>query len=438
MNQKNNEMVGYFKEESVYKKLFPAFKKRYESLGRIGGTVSLKTYSEEELVILAEFLGMRPDILLMKRKVTLKQFENQLHKYKFEINDLKELLEEYFQQPLVSKNERLEQNTVMKQQFFQCLKRDYPFIEEWLRYIEKKPSDTYWIHRLMENSFEKFKSYVEILNRVMESLPEDPIRLPVYAQQLTGQPHALDRNKGLGKLTIHLMAVMRALSDDEAVYIPSTSEDITELLLGYNILRDDITNYVTLANILAETHNDKDKLWKIASETHSVLNVPIRELLDVKELYPSGGLKDVWIVENSGVFSSILDEVPHAPLICTHGQFNLAAWKCLEFLVQQKCTVHYASDLDPEGIGMAYRLWTRYPNNVELWKMNSESYEKAISLEETISERRLNQLLGIDRLFLADVKKIMVETESPGYQEALLEDMIRELKEKIQENNVNK
>ncbi|TCI75900.1 DUF2399 domain-containing protein [Exiguobacterium sp. SH0S1] len=81
-----------------------------------------------------------------------------------------------------------------------------------------------------------------------------------------------------------------------------------------------------------------------AAATHSVLNVPMRELLNVDRIYQSHG-KTVWIVENSGVFSSLLDDVPNAPLVCTHGPFKLAAYRLLDALVASGCQLKYAGGL---------------------------------------------------------------------------------------------
>ncbi|WP_368646229.1 TIGR02679 family protein [Alkalibacterium putridalgicola] len=435
MKKTLKDAVKFFKSNKVYGKLFRSFKKKYESLGRVGGGVSLASYSEEELFELATFLGMRSDKMLEKRHVTLTQFEKQLLKYKFEVDDLKTLLEAYFDEPMISNKERLENEAENKQAFFVELLSDNPWITDWLNYLEVKSSDTYWIHRLMDTSYETFKAYTASLNRSIESLPDTPIRLPVFAQKITGQPHAFDRNKELGRLLIHLLAYKQSLPLKEPLQVPSTSEDITELLLTYNILRDDITNYVTMANILAETTSDKEKVWKVACATHSVLNVPIRELLDVQALYPNNGkdeaATDVWIVENSGIFSSLLDEVPNIPLVCTHGQFKLSAWKSFDLLVAEGCLLHYASDLDPEGLGMSYRLLMRYPNSVKLWKMDVESYDKAVSEDENLSDNRLNQLNIIEHPSLDSLKKAMLHKKSPGYQEALLDEMVSELKEEI-------
>lgn len=431
MSTQDHKAIHFFKSGTLYKKLFPELKKKYESLGKIGGSVSLANLSENDIEELAEFLGLRPDILLKKNKVTLLQFEKQLKKYKFENMDLKQLLEMYFGETLISNSERQKQQALEQWFYLDNLKTRYPFAEIWIVYLEGKSSDSYWIYRLMEESYDQFESYVEIINNVLENIPKTPVRLPVYAQQMTGNPHAFDRNQNLGRLLIHVLTVREARYNHEKVVMPITSEGINELLLTYNILRDDITNFVTVANLMADTDDFRKDFWKIACDTHTVQNVPIRELLHIDSLFPSNQGNDVWIVENSGVFSSILDAVPNAPLLCTHGQFKLSAWKCFDLLVKNGITLNYSSDLDPEGIGMAQRLLDRYPDSVELWEMNVLSYENSVSSDDTLTEARLKKLNAITNQDLLIVKSEMTQTKAPGYQEALLDDMIQELHKRL-------
>jgi Protein of unknown function C-terminus (DUF2399). len=95
--------------------------------------------------------------------------------------------------------------------------------------------------------------------------------------------------------------------------------------------------------------------------------------------------------------------------------------------VSQNCTLYYSGDFDPEGIGMANRLLKRYPEHVQLWQMDVESYENSLSEEEKISTTRLNQLSRINHPALKEVKKQILKIKVPGYQEALLDEMIEEL-----------
>src|SRR5690606_29392678 len=132
----------------------------------------------------------------------------------------------------------------------------------------------------------------------------------------TGDPHAFDLEQDLGKVFLHVLTV-HSKSGEEAIIVPSGTEEINELLQRYHIYRDDLLNFVTCANLYADRSDGEiHPVWSAAVACHSVQIVPLRELVNLKNIYPIKG-NDVWIVENSGVCSAILDQVPNAPIICT-------------------------------------------------------------------------------------------------------------------------
>src|SRR5690606_16173925 len=104
----------------------------------------------------------------------------------------------------------------------------------------------------------------------------------------------------------------------------TTTEEINELLESYQIYRDDLLNFVTCANLIAKTVNGIHPVWEAAAIENSVQIVPLRELIAIEKVRPTVGNK-VWIVENSGVCSTLLDHELTAPIICTNGQFTLAS-----------------------------------------------------------------------------------------------------------------
>ena len=89
--------------------------------------------------------------------------------------------------------------------------------------------------------------------------------------------------------------------------------------------------------------------------------------------------------------------------------------------------MHYAGDIDPEGLGIAQKLSLRYPKYTRFWKMGLDDYYKSIADVE-ISMERLKKL---DSIFVSDlipVAEKIREKKQPGYQEALVTEMIEELK----------
>lgn len=420
-----NEALAYFGDDNGFLRLFSLFKKKYESLGRIGGTVNVSHFTNIELEAPARFFGITARDLKQKDKIALESFEKQLQSTRFGSIGLKELLEAYFNEPLVSKKEMKQLKDRQQSLVLDQLESDFPKLTNWINYLRKKTPDTYWIYRLLEESGDTFMRCVQQLESAFSQLPDSFERLPMFSQRITKNPHAFDLNTNTGRMLIHLLAV-DYYEHDDSIVLPTDSKSINDLLLTYRILRDDITNYVTCVNLLAETNDGPHQMWEAAAATHSVMNMPLRELIALTSVYPANKKETVWIVENSGVYSSILDQLPNVPLICTHGQFKLAALLLLDLLAKGGCTLYYAGDLDPEGMGMAERLLRRHPKNVKLWKMDRISYEKSAA-DILMSNERLKKIDSVTVPQLLPVVNELRKRKKAGYQEALVGEMVSEL-----------
>ncbi|WLR52519.1 DUF2399 domain-containing protein [Bacillus tianshenii] len=181
-------------------------------------------------------------------------------------------------------------------------------------------------------------------------------------------------------------------------------------------------NFVTCTGLIAEEAGERHKVWEHALQTNTVLNVPLRELIKYDAIYPSKG-KNVFILENSSVYSEVLDHCGgevYPALVCTHGQFKLSAFVLMDKLVEQGNTLYYSGDFDPEGLQMAQRLKERYPKHVKLWLYDEQYYELAMS-EVTLSDERLRKLESVSLPELQMVKEAMKASRKAGYQEELVE-----------------
>ncbi|MFZ3576861.1 TIGR02679 family protein [Virgibacillus sp. DJP39] len=422
------EAVAFFKSESAYKRLFRDFRKKYESLGRIGGNVSIKKYSDDELDVIGGFFGMPGDVLRSGSVVSMVRFEAQLKETRFGEVELKELLDAYFGEVIVSKKDVQAEKIAKYRALLDELCVEYPVLEGWLKFLQGKPVEGRWIVRLAMDDAERFVGMVRWLSDAMTGLPDVAERLPMFSQRITANPHAFDLHTDLGKMFLHVLTVNEGFceEEEEAVSIPKTTEAVNDLLQRHNIFRDDLLNFVTCAGFYAETDGGEHSVWREAVSNHTVQNVPLRELVSLKRVYPAYG-NDVWIVENSGVCSTLLDYEPGIPIISTNGQFKLAALLLLDLLVAEGCILHYAGDFDPEGLGMAQRLLERYPGHAKLWRMSLGDYQKTMPVKE-LSQVQLEKLKGIGTVELAEVEEEMRELGMAGYQEALVEEMVGDLR----------
>lgn len=411
------EATQFFKSERTYGKLFTAFRKKYESLGRIGGTIPTHLFTDEELEEISKFFGQPMERIRAKQSIALVDFEKQLLRTKFNTITLKELLDDYFGETIISKKEQQLQLETNRRQFFLQLMEKYPTIKDWLQFCLENNSASRWVMQMAQTDEKKFAVHIKMLHEAVTALPRTIERLPLFSQRVTGDPHAFDLHTDLGRLFIHMLSIKQ----DEEV-IPATTEEVNFLLQQNGIYRDDLLNFVTCANLLAATDRGEHAVWEAAVKTRTVQIVPIRELVKLTSVRPSFG-KTVWMVENSGVFATLLDENPTVPIICTNGQYTLATWMLIDKLVESGAVIHYAGDFDPEGIGIADRLLERYGGSVQLWHMDVASYRKSRPSKPLTAER-LEKLKRIHHPSLKAVAEEMRIIKKAGYQEALMEEML--------------
>lgn len=424
--------VQFFKSEKIYERLFSAFRKKYESLGRIGGTVSVRGFSASELEEIGRFFGLPGEQLEKKGTISLRAFEEQIQYTKFSSIHLKQLLDAYFDEKIMSKKEQQLLKEAGLRAFLEKLQKQYDTIAFWLRFIEEQRRDSRWILQIAEREPDNFQKLVVKLDHAYQSLPMKAERLPMFSQRITRDPHAFDLQTDLGRMFIHLLSVgLSILNGESSLAIPSSTEEINHVLQQYHIYRDDLLNFVTCANLIAETSNGIHPVWEAAAKEQTVQIVPVRELVSLINVRPVEG-EIVWVVENSGVCATLLDYSPDAPIICTNGQFTLATWILMDLLVKARSILYYAGDFDPEGLGMADRLVGRYGSAVRLWHMDEVAYKKSKPSKE-LSKERIEKLSSITADELLGVTEEMRRFRRAGYQEALVEWMIgdiRAMKEK--------
>src|SRR5699024_4327582 len=126
MEQQLCQAVQFFKSKRAYKKLFLLFKRKYESLGRIGGNVSIRNFSDEELEIIGSFFGSSSDEMRAKGTVSLLLFEQQIKQTRFHQIGLKQLLDAYFGEVIISKKQQRQKREENLRLYLQELRKQYP------------------------------------------------------------------------------------------------------------------------------------------------------------------------------------------------------------------------------------------------------------------------------------------------------------------------
>ncbi|SFC61032.1 TIGR02679 family protein [Alkalibacterium subtropicum] len=307
------------------------------------------------------------------------------------------------------------------------LQEEFPLVRDWLIYIRDNQEDVRWVNALIYASPKQFEQWVLYLSEGIRLLPTRPVRLSVFSQIITLDANAFDPTTSLGKLWLHVLAETKRVHMKERIVMPTDQKAVNALLEDYHLYREDISDSVTAFNLFAETAAGYHPVWEAAVQSHSVLTVPLREVVKLRAVYPAHEQPIVWIIDNAEVFSRIADSVPALPMICTQEKWTRTAWEVFDRLIANGAELRFVGDLNPQGIVRAEELLLRYPDRTRTWQMDVETYLKAKdeTLDLTDSDYALLDKQHVD--YLACLKDEMRDQGHPGHLITVIDDLIGKL-----------
>ncbi|TQK53284.1 uncharacterized protein (TIGR02679 family) [Brevibacillus sp. AG162] len=440
------QAVAYFRTQSQgYDRLFRELKRKYRSLGYLGGKVSLRSMTLAEAEALTGLLN-RPFDTGTTETIRVTDIEQGLMKTKFSEVTLQDILEGYFGESLVSKKEEQLQNLQVWNEFWEEVlvetsAYNHRLAKEWIQGLSQHEGvGAMAVRQWWNTSPQDVKRWLLLVVKVIHYLdrmePTAYIRLPVLSTHMTGYPHAFDMNSPLGRLLLYALCYIGGKN------APTNSEDIMQILYDHRILRDDLSSQVVVSGICGKNDWGSSEV----GNKKEVVSLPLRTVVRCTDFEPylqKEPPKRVWIVENPSVFSSLLDQWEHEfeerplpPLVCSSGQFSLAVLALCDRLVSAGCQLHYSGDFDPEGFQMAVRLWRRYgAGNILFWRYTPEDYA-SVTQDIHIEEWRWNNLhkligevenQGFPTPFVQTVK-IALQQRTPVYQESLVDQLYNDIK----------
>jgi uncharacterized protein (TIGR02679 family) len=447
------QAVIYFRTQSQgYDRLFRELKRKYRSLGYLGGKVTLRGITTAEADALTGLLNRRYDPNT-DEIIRVTEIERGLGRTKFSGVDLLSILEGYFGESVVSKKEeQLQQkqtwNAFLDEVLIEIGEKSHPQTHEWFEALSRhRGAGALAVRQWWNSSPQDLKQWLLTVAQALyhlSSMEETKyIRLAMLATHMTGNPHAFDMNTPSGRLLLYALCYMSGKN------VPTNMEEMAQILYDHRILRDDLSSQVVVSGIFGKNANRDGKktaewCWDVGSE-REVICLPLRTVVKYPEFEPFlevGCLKRVWILENPAVFSSLLDRweqdyggYPLPPLVCSYGQFSSAVLALCDRLVSAGCQLLYSGDFDPEGFHMATRLWRRYgAEYVTLWRYTPEDYASVtqdIHIEEwrwkTLGKllyEKESQLLPPDFI---QTMQIALRNQKPVYQESLLDKLYNDV-----------
>ena len=422
------ECVTYFKERSVYQVLFQKIREKYYSLGYLGGSVTLTGVSLEAKQQLSGFF--QKDFTENKTiTISVKLMEKALSNSRFCLLEWQDILEAYYGEKFATKKEIQLQGEDERRLFFRKLLDEFQgsLGEGWLEKClwEKGEGNRLLMQQYREHK-EELAAALKPLLAGIERLPgvkqdkggerpEGGIRIPVFAAQISGNPHFLDA----GTLAERLLILF--LRD----YYQKPDGTKEQLLYDAGLLRDDLSNYTLTYGIEAMDLEGKVHMgiqgFLERKEPVQLTLLTVSRLGRVRPRFD----KRVYIVENPAVFSALSEAEPELALVCGNGQIRMATLALLD-LFEEDVEFWYAGDFDPEGLLIAQRLRKRYGRRLFFWNYRECYYRRYLSDVELDSKRK-KKLEKIDEEELQEIKEAIKKAGRAAYQEMMIQEYLKDL-----------
>lgn len=416
------ECLEYFNQSPVWKKVLKGFRDKYSSYGRFGGKIVLKNLKVQDIEELEGFFGKS---FHGQKSVTVsaEKFRQALEASRYKDITPECLLENFFGEPLLGKQEQKLLREQEKEKIWQKFLKDYKGTEiekaaELLRKIVKD-SDS--------QELAEWNRALRLGAEMYNHLPyrqSDKLYLAVFAVMLTGNPHAFDNGTAAGNFLYQIIQMdleIRAIKIESSEIFPAYKRQKSYLTAG--IMLDDISAMLYQVQAIKKDgilHKGMDGFVK---EQH-IVQVPLAVITEWESLRCPQD--EIYIVENPSVFAVLCGKEKAGNVrrayMCMNGQPRLAGLMVLDLFARSGIRIYYAGDLDPEGILIAQKLSQYYKGEFHYWHMEMADYEKCRS-EKVISPKRMKILGRITDERLKPVVEKIEEYGTAGYQEMLVEEM---------------
>lgn len=421
----NTECASYFKGQAAYQRCFLELRKKWKSYGKVAGRITLRETTEEERRAIGGIVGKvfyEKDI-----RFSFAEFEQGLQKTRFSPVEMRKVLEEYFGETLsTNQGEKQEEQ-----------KHKKAFLEGLCVYFQKEPAGAaalFWLNELIsakKNGYQLLmreyakdpkqaemlaKNVGNALVRLAWENGEKEYPLAVFAAEISGNPHYFDRGTAAGALLVH------ALCCCQKKELPESAHQWRELLIGVGLVPDNVSSMVHVYGLRLRTKDGWHPAYDAFCRFREPYVITMENLRGITGVHAQGDR--VYIVENEMVFSSLLEhaKAEKLTLLCTSGQLRTAALELIPFLLDSGADIFYSGDIDPDGIGIADRLWQKFGNRIHIWRMSPADYAKGLSNED-IGDIGMSKLENIKNPVLKETAGQLKKKRKAGYQENLLEDL---------------
>jgi len=410
------EATEYFKSNKGFKRMMEKMKNKYLSFDReTPGNIIIENPSKVEKDAISGF--MKKDYSRNKSiTISLKKFQQRLDSTRFEGITVKDLIEKYFEQQIITQKKEKEQKVDEFNAYIASLVDanigtlagkilEKILIEKNENYIKLKSK--------YNNEKKQLEKSIKEVCKCINNLPSDEkLRLPMFATKVLNNPHGLDRKNLTGKIFISFLLETET---EKCGY--SSSEELSELYYRHNLLIDDVSNMVLCKNIIGCCKDGIEHSgWKGFKNNNEAMQVTLDNLSKIDSVKVE--CNHAIVVENPAVFMLIAEKLSDkkVPLVCTYGQVKLSGIVLLNMLAKICDKIYYSGDTDPEGIQIADKIKSRFKDKICLIGFDVKTYYQVLS-EVCVSQERLKKLENIQNQELSEICRILNKEKKVAYEE---------------------
>lgn len=426
MEALEREMIAVFSHPG-FQRLWGAAEQKWLTHGRFAGQVQIEKLTVEESQKVSGLIGA---LFLPEERATIRLsiLEKKLLDSRWEVS-LETLLPLVTGRPLVSKKQR----RLLKGSAWDS------FCQQVLAGCRREESKLWWEgvwagkaigSRAVRSSFEEDRvcalSCAQLTVRAFDELPcwkGATERLPVWANRLSGDPHAFDADQLAGRWLYQALCSMWLLPAESA------SEWKREVWLEAGILLDEVLSFVTAVGLQTVREDPWRAFFSTAYEARMPMLLPLVFFQEKVGWNVSGRL---FVVENPAVFQHLLDCWPEGrelpALVCTSGQPSVAALRLFDAVWRLGNEIWYSGDFDWKGIEMACSLQKRYGEQFVAWRMGFVEYE-SVELGVPFEQEQLEVLaqMGVpwDEQLIAALLRRRMKVFQESLVSLLLDDLLK-------------
>jgi uncharacterized protein (TIGR02679 family) len=206
---------------------------------------------------------------------------------------------------------------------------------------------------------------------VLAQLPAAGMPLPVFADTVLGDPHALDEDSRCAGLVLRALALIYDLAP------PADAVQRRALWERAGIADDELSSTVLAAGLRTVGDGVVNRVLRLCAEAGQATALTLQQLR--KADLTGSGIDEVWVVENPSLLALALARfgADAPPLVCTSGWPSSAGILLLQRLCSAGALLRYHGDFDGEGLRIAANVVAR--TGARPWRMSSGDYLDAVA-----------------------------------------------------------